>query len=394
MTCESLIRKIHDSPTRLVLVTAGGGSGTIARLLETPGASRTVLEAQVPYSVESLAAFLGTTVSQSCVPRTARAMGMVAFQRCLQLTSSDGSIDPASGTLAGVACSASLASERPKRGAHRTHVAIQTVESTTTTSLVLNKGSRSRVEEEQLITRLILNQIADICGIEQRLDLSLFEGEQLQQSRSDGKPDWRKLLLGDIDASCEGTAAGEELTSDTIFPGAFNPLHAGHRKMADMAKWILGSTVEYEISVTNVEKPPLDYAEIRARIAQFPSQQVVWLTRAPTFVEKSAIFPQTTFVVGIDTIRRIAEPRYYGGQRQAFDKAIRQIADRGCRFLVFGRTGSQGFQTLFDIELPETLRGICQEVTEQQFRADISSTYIRQEAKSKPTRLEDELGWN
>ena len=159
-----------------------------------------------------------------------------------------------------------------------------------------------------------------------------------------------------------------------IFPGAFNPLHDGHRGMAEIAEELLGRPVEFEISILNPDKPPLDYYEMKRCTEQFGPERAVWLTRAPTFVEKARLFPGATFVVGTDTVRRIAEPRYYGDDEAACRAALGRIAARGCHFLVFGRSLGTGFVSLHQLELPEPLRSICREVPAEQFRKDISST--------------------
>ena len=99
-------------------------------------------------------------------------------------------------------------------------------------------------------------------------------------------------------------------------------------------------------------------------------------SNAPTFVEKSAIFPDSVFVVGLDTIVRIDEPRYYGSET-ARDKALATLAGRGARFLVFGRHTGKRFNTLEDVSLSKTLKDMCTAVTEDQFRHDISSSEIR-----------------
>ena len=70
--------------------------------------------------------------------------------------------------------------------------------------------------------------------------------------------------------------------------------------------------MDWEISVRNVHKPPLDYLEIGQRVAEFQQDEEVWLTLAATFDEKSRLFPGATFIVGVDTLQRIVEPRYYG----------------------------------------------------------------------------------
>ena len=109
---------------------------------------------------------------------------------------------------------------------------------------------------------------------------------------------------------------------------------------------------------------------------QFAPSEPVWLTRATTFREKAVLFPRSTFVVGADTIARIANPHYYKNEQDCLD-AIRLIASQGCRFLVFGRMEQDRFQTLSDLYLPESLLQICDEVLERHFRQDISSTAIR-----------------
>lgn len=54
VSVRQLAKLIHDSPTRVVLGISGGGSRAITDLLEVPGASRTVLDAAVPYSERAL----------------------------------------------------------------------------------------------------------------------------------------------------------------------------------------------------------------------------------------------------------------------------------------------------------------------------------------------------
>src|SRR5262249_6541814 len=90
-----------------------------------------------------------------------------------------------------------------------------------------------------------------------------------------------------------------------LFPGSFNPRHEGHALLARVAEEVRQQPVAFEISVTNVDKPPLTGETVRRRLAQFAWKSPVELTRAPTFVEKSRLFPGTTFVVGADTAERL-----------------------------------------------------------------------------------------
>src|SRR5277367_4587325 len=111
-----LIEALHRAPVRYVLALTGGGSGAAALLLHVPGGSRTVLEVIVPYDPAALDQFLGTPPQHYCSAATARAMAVRAHARASWLA-------PRQAVL-GVACTASLASDRPKRGEHRCHVAV------------------------------------------------------------------------------------------------------------------------------------------------------------------------------------------------------------------------------------------------------------------------------
>ncbi len=188
-----------------------------------------------------------------------------------------------------------------------------------------------------------------------------------------------RLHRGELEALVLSGAAIDESvdTVQVVLPGAFNPLHDGHRKMARVAVESLGAPVAFELSIENVDKPPLDIDAIELRLSQFDREDTICVTRAATFVQKVQLFGNANFVVGADTILRIADARYYGNDTSHRDRAIKTIIERGAKFFVFGRTFSSRFQTLSQLDLPEPLRAICREVREEDFRHDISSTEIR-----------------
>jgi len=386
MDLEPFIRRLHDTPHRFVLAATGGGSAAFSHLLTVPGASRTVLEATVPYASAALVEWLGARPESFCSLRTARLMAMAGYRRGLRLAEAEPLLADApvaaDSPVAGVGCTCSLASDRKKRGPHRAHLAVQTAQFTETQSLDLVKDQRTRKAEEELVARWMLNVVAEVSGIEERLELGLLPGERIEVVRTNARPAWQGLLSGAVSAVWHrGTESGpldaRPRAMRGLFPGAFNPRHEGHDGMHEVAERLLAGPVDCELSVTNVDKPSLDFTEMAARLALFSADHVVWLTRAPTFVEKSRLFPGVTFVVGADTITRIGEPRYYGGDPAARDRAIAEIAGAGCRFLVFGRQTEQRFETLDALVLPAALRSLCTGVAEADFREDISSTELR-----------------
>lgn len=379
---QHLIRQLHRSPWYLVASVTGGGSEAISTLLSVPGASDTVLEAIIPYANAALEDFLRFKPSHYCSRSTAQAMAMRAFFRARELQNkiSPGQVDDMH--LIGVGCSASLRSLRPKKGEHRVYVAMQTATVSTIVSLVLTKDTRDRGREEKLVAAMLLNGLAELAGIPERLPLDLLPRERVDEHIAPAWPSWTELLLGRRIAA--GTPRDHEedaleTFTGVLLPGAFNPLHEGHLRMAEVAQEITGRPVDFEVSIENVDKPPLDFFEVQSRVRQFEPPQRCWLTRAPTFVEKSRIFPEACFAVGADTIVRIADSRYYRGSIAARDAALAELRQQNCRFLVFPRVIKGEFLSLAELTLPAALAERCDAVPSDLFRMDISSTELRSE---------------
>src|SRR5262245_51255900 len=385
---QSLIERIHATPQQGVLVVTGGGASAIAELLAVPGGSRTLLEAVVPYSEAALTDWLRRKPEQFCVEETALAMAAVAYERA-------GALDPAAGGSPhfGVACTASLVSDRPKKGEHRCYVATQTRTATASWSLVLDKGARDRWAEETLVGRLILNALASSVGVAGLPGLDLRPGETVVPHYATGDRVLVELLEGKRGvvwslpgSGHPGLAAKSEVEMQSslhaaipvprsppagLLCGAFHPLHFGHRQMREAAARRLGGPVYYEMSIRNVDKPPLDFLSIDRRRAQFTDEPLA-LTAAPTFAEKAGVLPGVTFVVGVDTAERIVEPRYYGGSKAEMLMALQRIRDAGCTFLVAGRKTGEHFETLKNIALPPKFAPLFTAIPPDEFRADIS----------------------
>lgn len=382
---QRLIAAIHDAPVQCVVVVTGGGSSAISDLLIVPGGSRTLLDAAVPYSAAALIHWLGgKQPEQFCSEETALAMAAVALERADRLAA-EVPPDDAGRRLVGISCTAALVSDRPKRGDHRSHIALQTANESIAITLSLSKGARDRPGEERVVGHLILQQLARCGGLHEIPALELLPGESIVEHRRVGEP-----LLVDLRAgrrklvwAVPGGTLCAALPDQTPLPrgvlcGAFNPLHRGHAELRQVAEQILGGPVYYELSLRNVDKPPLDYLTIDSRRQQFTEQPLA-LTSAPTFAEKADALPGLTFVVGYDTAERIVQPRYYGDSATALHGALARIRDRGCRFLVAGRKQGDEFRTLADLPLPAEFAGLFQPIPPDSFRVDLSSTELRRQ---------------
>ena len=190
-----------------------------------------------------------------------------------------------------------------------------------------------------------------------------------------------QLLAGELDrvtAQPDGQMMLSAPRPLVLLPGSFNPVHEGHVLLARVAEELRQQPLAFEISVTNVDKPPLAGETVRHRLAQFAWKSPVELTRAPTFLEKSRLFPRTTFVIGADTAERLVAPKYYGDDEVRMHVALEEIANSGGSFLVAVRIDAAGrVRALSDIPVPRRYADLFTEIPEHRFRVDTSSSEIR-----------------
>ena len=475
------VQALHQSPTQIVAALSGGGTFFLSDLLAVPGGSRTLIEAAVPYSHESISNYIGRVPEQFCCSRTARTLAMTAFYharkviRCEELRKHgyvdiervspktvdishdiDGitesaiirstdfvepshidEIDPYQHIL-GIGCTASLVTGRQKMGEHRVYVALQTMYQTIQFSLRLQKNARTRLEEERLVADLILNAVETArqetekylsAQLNQKLPHSNLESKKTHHSAlleelSSDHPLYERIklplkpgevVLGELVtaspllvdlffgklgailwtngstrqsvaradmASLEIILDSDSEVSQAIFPGSFSPIHKGHLEMINIAEKRLGKPVVLEISVQNVDKPPIDYIDLERRLTQIARakpDQAVWLTQTPLFLEKAELFQSTTFVVGADTIKRFSNLRFYQENVNKFHDILRTIAYYNCRFLVFARQSKTGLESLETLSIPDMLRSLCEDVPPSVFTMNISSSDLRRE---------------
>jgi len=375
---QQLISALHGSGRKAALAITGGGSGAIGELLRIPGGSRLLIEAQVPYDAAALAAFLGFAPAQASSVDTAVAMARGARERAARLA-------PAGSDAVGLGATAALVSDRPRKGEHRFHIAFANSIGMAHCTGVLAKGRRDRAAEEDLVARAIILWLARACGIAAPSPHSLLDGdEKFAEAEVVPADIIDRFLAGEFDrvtAQPDGRLMLSAPRLPVLLPGSFNPMHAGHAALARVAEEITQQPLAFELSVVNVDKPPLDSGTVRHRLAQFAVKWPVELTKAPTFLAKSRLFPKTTFVIGADTAERLIAPKYYGGDEARMHAALEEIASSGASFLVAARTDAAGrLCRLDDVPVPRRYADLFTAIPEQRFRMDTSSSEIRARA--------------
>jgi len=398
------IFQVHESPCKVVLAITGGGAEILGELLRHGSGSATVLDAVVPYITDAMDRFLGRKPDKYCSEKTARLMAMVAYQQALELSKGSGGLAAPDVIGIGATCKLKAANERDGRK-HEIHVAIQAVCKTGVCTLEL-AADRTREEEEKIAALLIFNVLARHCGVPE-IDFSdgigsgkerkegtgeeIIEkyasvfgpvGDLLRQQNSSQNSPYATLGVARINLN-EAKASGEPGKPGEVklvFPGSFDPCHRNHIFMAKLASEKLNEPVHFEISLTNVDKPPIDFISLSQRLDSLREYKEeafmggLCLTNAPLFLQKVNLFPNSTFIVGADTIKRIFDAKYYNGSADT-PTILRHFKEKNVRFMVFHRKS---------VELsinPEVLE-FCEIIPVDEYEDDgTSSTEIRTKLK-------------
>ena len=370
---KKLISDINNNDAKLVLTIAGAGIQAAKWLLDIPGASKTVLEIQIPYSDNSMSDVLGYMPEQFVSEQTGLDMARRAFERSLILRTQNERV-------IGVACTAAITTDRDRHGDNHAYICLWTADARHVEHLTLEKGIRDRQSEDHIISQSIINHIS--MGILNRSDLNInFQnGDTSDKKIQEYSNEIQALLAGQIESFTKGSGNNCEPSArftGVILPGSFNPLHEGHKSLLIKAQQVTGKIGAYEMSVKNVDKPDLEENLVAKRLCQFGKSDVVLVTSSDLFAQKSVLFSGCTFVIGYDTAVRLLDPKYYDNNSKLMHKSVHQIMANNCDFLVAGRFNKNNFMGLSSINIPLAFSDMFDEIPESEFRIDVSSTEIR-----------------
>ncbi|MCG8649840.1 MAG: hypothetical protein MI861_08405 [Pirellulales bacterium] len=178
---QELLDKLHCRPYQIALVAAGGGSGAIGQCFGRPGASRTFVEAVIPYSRASMTQYLGdAAVAASASLETAMELAQTARERASRLSDS-----PQPGQVhVGLALVAALPTDPPRRGDDRIHVVLAPSSGRGWQgSLGLAKDRFTRTVAEQISDQMIFRALAELTGSHDNADFFAALGLEVETRR-------------------------------------------------------------------------------------------------------------------------------------------------------------------------------------------------------------------
>ena len=263
---------------------AGAGSTLITDLWSEPGASEWLSGGTFIYADQEMEDFLGFWPDWGTVNQTTSIfMAMAAYRKAFRAL-------PKGRKPIGVGVTASVASNRIHRGNHRffatvltdTHCAVLAHE-----PMKKGEGRWQRNLDEDIVCQETLSMLA----------------------RSDG---WKwciepnALLDSAIDfIHCQPKGVG---WSDYIlYPGAFNPLHRGHERLAEKVSQMTGKPVLYHVNTHSPHKPPLTAQDVLKRTVNFP---FVVSRDCPLYIDKARQHRGVPMIIGTDALERMLDPKW------------------------------------------------------------------------------------
>jgi hypothetical protein len=374
---KELILTVHKSQYKGTIAVTGAGTACIGKLLQNGNGSNTLLKAIIPYSHEAWEEFLGKVPEKTVSSESARKLALQSFMDSIKL-------DKNGNKQFGLGATSSVTKDNEREGRqHFVHLAYHSNHTNSTVSYEITGGKGIRISQENLVADLILVFLAQCLFPEAKINIDHPWLKLISKNTVDGSCNVNGLnpiSYGNLFNAKLPKSYSFNNCTNLIFSGSFNPIHEGHKELANIAEEIVGSKVTYELSVTNFEKPPLDLIEIDKRIRQFDDNIV--LTNTPLFIDKVKLFPNSYFVIGIDTFKRLIS-----GDTNLVNKTLISIFyDCKCKFIIFGRKIGDKFETVKDCQLSDSCgfnldnlieRGLIIEIPESKFRKDISSSEIR-----------------
>lgn len=294
-----------DDERSIYIICSGAGAGIQKRLWEIPGISKVLVGSEFPYGNSD--ELLGFKPNKYVCEKTAIEFAMKAYYKACKYGTNP----------IGLGLTASVASLVEHRGEHKICCAIMDNNGCKVYERVIEKG----VGE---IARLADGNLADMIGISALHGANGFtvvdEGQLLEifMEHPLFLPDGRR-------ESYEAGSIGSDL--GVIFPGAFNPPHAGHFYLGDKYN------ATYSITIDSVHKGKISVADCLRRARGLAGRNVLFSLGDPLYIDKARNHPGETFIIGIDAYRRMMDIKW----GVDIGEMLKEFGELGVKFLVSDR---------------------------------------------------------
>lgn len=380
------LRDMGPSAARLCILTSGAGIDLLARAWQPPGGSNFFAGGYVSYATDETDAMMGFTPADGKYVNleTAVDLATAAFMRAHV---------PGGSPAIGLGVTSSVASTRMHRGDHRVFACVIGESECMAASAVIPKGlgPRHRRFDDELVGELSAHLLSLCLGGSGGLDPAW-----LQDGDGTTRPTFtlqhvaalaheRLMLRPFFRADGTRSAALARVHTSLVFPGAFNPPHAGHFDAADAARAEMARTlhvngdVVYSTTVDPPHKPALSTVDVLKRAKALRGRDFLATSGDPLYIDKARRMPGAAFVMGADALDRMLDPKWC-----PVEPMLDEFERLGTRLLVPGRIVGDTYQDAGSVCAERQRTWIVGRiVVPVEFRLDVSSTQLRADGAAK-----------